>query len=135
MVKMHAQYLGEKHCEIIHEPSHSKIGTDAPKDNNGRGALFSPTDLVGAALGSCMLTVMAITAEKDGVDIKGARVNVEKEMTGAPRKIAKLNVVLHMPQSVPHDYRKKIEDVALNCPVKLSLSPDLLLPVLFHYDL
>jgi len=135
MVKMSATYQGEKHCELFHEPSGSKIGTDAPKDNNGRGALFSPTDLVGAALGSCMLTVMAIAAERDGVSLKGARVNVEKEMSATPRKIAKLNVVLHMPQNLPTDYRRKLEEIAHNCPVKLSLSPDLQIPVLFHYDL
>ncbi|MNJ93395.1 OsmC-like protein [compost metagenome] len=135
MVKMSAVYRGEKHCEITHEPSASKIGTDAPKDNNGRGQLFSPTDLVGAALGSCMLTVMAIAAEKDGVSIKGSRVNVEKEMSANPRKIAKLNVVLHMPQNIPHEYRRTLEAVGLNCPVKLSLHPDVQLPIVFHYDL
>lgn len=135
MVKMSATYQGEKHCEITHEPSSSKIATDAPKDNNGRGLLFSPTDLLGAALGSCMLTVMAIAAEKDGVDLKGARVNVEKEMSASPRKIAKLNTVLHMPMSVPADYRKKLETIAHNCPVKLSLGADVQVPVLFHYDL
>ena len=134
MVKMSALYQGEKHCEITHEPSLTKIATDAPKDNNGRGESFSPTDLVGAALGSCMLTVMAIAAEKDGVDLKNSRVNVEKEMTGAPRKIAKLNVVLHMPKVLPLDYRTKLETIAHNCPVKLSLSPDVQVPVVFHYD-
>lgn len=135
MVKMSAVYEGEKHCEITHGPSGSHIATDAPKDNNGKGELFSPTDLVGAALGSCMLTVMAIAAEKDGVQIKGARVNVEKEMTANPRRIIKLNVVLHMPQSIPHDYRKKLEEVGNNCPVKLSLRADIQVPVVFHYDI
>jgi uncharacterized OsmC-like protein len=135
MVKMSALYQGEKHCDLTHEPSHSKISTDAPKDNNGRGEAFSPTDLVGAALGSCMMTVMAIAAEKDGVDLKGSRVEIEKEMNPHPRKIAKLNVILHMPQKIAHDYRKKLEDIAHNCPVKLSLHPDVKIPVLFHYDL
>lgn len=135
MVKMTAVYEGEKHCEITHGPSNSTIGTDAPRDNNGKGELFSPTDLVGAATGSCMLTVMAITAEKDGVNIKGSRVTVEKEMHANPRRIAKLNVVLHLPQSVPHDYRKKLETIAHNCPVRLSLHPDMQIPVVFHYDI
>jgi len=135
MVKMHAVYEGEKHCEITHEPSSSKIATDAPKDNNGKGELFSPTDLVGAALSSCMLTVMAIAAEKDGVELKGSRAEITKEMNANPRRIAKLNVILHLPQSVPHDYRKKIEAIANTCPVKQSLSPEVTIPVLFHYDL
>ena len=135
MVKMSATYQGEKHCDVRHEPSSSEIATDAPRDNQGKGEAFSPTDLVGAAMGTCMLTTMAIHCEKDGVNIKGSRVTVEKEMATNPRRIAKLSVVLHLPQSVPHDYRKKLEDFALNCPVKYSLHPDLQLPVTIHYDI
>lgn len=135
MVKMHAVYEGGKHCELTHEPSQSKIATDAPKDNNGKGELFSPTDLVGAALSSCMLTVMAIAAEKDGVEIKGSRAEITKEMNANPRRISKLSVILHMPQHIPHDYRKKLELVAHSCPVKKSLSPEVEIPVLFHYDI
>lgn len=135
MVKMTAVYHGEKHCEITHGPSNASIATDAPKDNNGKGEAFSPTDLVGAATGSCMLTVMAIAAERDGVDLKNSRVTVEKEMHASPRRISKLTVVLHLPQSVPHDYRAKLESIANNCPVKLSLHPDLQMPVAFHYDI
>ncbi|WP_347356735.1 OsmC family protein [Bdellovibrio sp.] len=135
MVKMSAVYQGEKHCEITHGPSSSCIETDAPKDNNGKGEAFSPTDLLGAAMGSCMMTVMAIAAEKDGVELKGARVEVEKEMGINPRRIVKLNVVLHMPQNIPHDYRKKLEQIAMTCPVKQSVHPDMQVPVLFHYDI
>ena len=99
MVKMSAIYQGEKHCDATHEPSNSHISTDAPKDNNGKGEAFSPTDLVGIATGTCMLTTMAIHCEKEGVSIKGSRVTVEKEMAANPRRIAKLNIVIHLPRS------------------------------------
>lgn len=135
MVKMTGIYEGEKHCLLTHGPSGAHISTDAPKDNNGRGEAFSPTDLVGAALGSCMLTVMAIGAEKDGVNLVNSRFSVEKEMIQTPRKIAKLTVVLHMPQNIPIDYRRKLENIAMNCPVKLSLHPEMQIPVQFHYDI
>lgn len=135
MVKMSAIYQGEKHCEATHEPSSARIATDAPKDNNGKGESFSPTDLMGVALGTCILTTMAINCEKDGVSLNNARVDVEKEMAANPRRIAKLNVILHLPQSVPHDYRKKLEGFGLNCPVKISLHPDIQMPIVFHYDI
>lgn len=135
MVKMSAHYQGEKHCEAVHGPSNSRITTDAPKDNNGRGEAFSPTDLLGVSTGTCMLTTMAIHAEKDGLDLKGSRVTVEKEMAQNPRRVSKLTVSLHLPQSVPREHRKRLEDLALNCPVKLSLHPDLNMPVQFHYDI
>ena len=135
MVKMSGIYEGEKHCQLSHGPSNAQISTDAPKDNNGRGEAFSPTDLVGAALGACMLTVMSIAAEKDGVSMVNSRMTVEKDMHASPRRISKLTVVLHLPQGIATDYRRKLEDIAHNCPVKLSLHPEMQIPVQFHYDI
>lgn len=135
MVKVTAKYEGDKHCEIEHGPSKSKIATDAPKDNNGRGELFSPTDLVAAATGSCILTVMAIMAEKDGVDIKGSYTTVEKEMVLNPRRIGKLTINVFMPKHVEASYRQKLENTAHTCPVKKSLNPEMELPIQFHYSL
>lgn len=133
MVKMTATYLGEKHCRAEHEPSKSVLDTDAPKDNQGRGQSFSPTDLVATALGTCILTTMAIVADRDGVDIKNARVFVEKEMAANPRRIASLKTVIDLPKSIPDDYRSKIEQVGNSCPVKKSLHPDVLIPIEYRY--
>jgi uncharacterized OsmC-like protein len=135
MIKVTATYEGDKHCEVVHGPSQSKIGTDAPKDNNGRGELFSPTDLVAAATGSCMLTVMAIMAEKDGVDLTGAYTTVGKEMISNPRRIGKLTVNVFLPKKVEGSYRQKLENAAHTCPVKKSLNAEMEIPVQFSYSL
>lgn len=135
MVKVTATYEGEKHCALIHGPSQATIATDAPKDNHGKGEAFSPTDLVAAATGSCMLTVMAIMAEKDGVDLKGSYTTVEKEMIQNPRRIGKLTVNVFMPKHIEAAYRIKLENTAHTCPVKKSLHPEMQLPIQFHYNL
>lgn len=136
MVKIQATYQGQKHCQATHEPSGSQLETDAPKDNQGLGEKFSPTDLIGTALGTCILTTMALVAERDGVDIKGSTVDIEKHMTTeGPRKIATLKILLKLPKSVPNDYRKKLDHVAEACPVKKSLHPELLTPTEIHYVL
>ena len=135
MVEMTGIYKGEKHCDLTHGPSGSVISTDAPKDNNGRGEAFSPTDLMGAALGSCILTTIAIVAERDGKDVKGSSFKVTKEMNPNPRKIASLKVELKLPASLPADYRNKIEHIAMTCPVHRSIHPDVLMPISFDYSL
>lgn len=131
MVKAVAVYQGEKHCEITHGPSKSVIETDAPVDNNGRGERFSPTDLMGAALATCTLTVMSIVAERDGVNMKGATAEVEKHMVQNPRRIGKLLVKITMPAGIPQEFRAKLENTAHTCPVHKSLHPDIEAPIEF----
>ncbi len=133
MVKITATYNGEKHCESQHEPSGRKLDTDAPKDNQGRGESFSPTDLVATALGTCILTTIAIVAERDGISVVNSKMSVEKEMSANPRRIASLKTIIELPSSIPIEYRAKIEHVGLSCPVTKSLHPDISIPVEFRY--
>lgn len=134
MVKMTGIYSGEKHCELTHAPSGSKIETDAPLDNQGKGERFSPTDLVAAALGSCVVTTIAIVAERDGVPVKGTTFEVTKEMVSDPRRrIGTLALKVRLPASVPQEYRSKLEHVARHCPVHQSLRPDVQMPMTFEY--
>jgi putative redox protein len=128
------RYLGNKKVELWHEPSGVTISTDAPKDNQGEGTRFSPTDLVGASLGSCMLTIISLVAERDGLDLTGMHVRVEKTMSANPRRISHLPVEIHMPKTLSPEVRGKLERAALGCPVHHSLHPDIDSPVSFFYD-
>lgn len=134
MVKITAVYEGDLHCHATHTPSQSTLGTDAPVDNQGRGETFSPTDLVATALGTCILTTMGILAKRLGVDLKGAHVEVTKEMTAtAPRKIARLGVNLWMPIRQSEDPQGQLERAAHACPVHRSLHPDVQAPITIHW--
>ena len=108
--------------------------TDAPVDNRGRGAHFSPTDLVGAAMGSCTLTVMGIVARDRGWDMSGATAKVVKEMGAEPRRhIAKLTVVITLPATLDEKARTTLERTALTCPVQASLGERTKLDLTFKY--
>lgn len=133
MVTMTGVYEGDKHCAITHGPSGNVIHTDAPKDNNGRGEAFSPTDMVGAALGSCILTTMAIYGEKNGMDLKGSAFHVTKKMKMEPRLIQELAVELTLPAKLSVEERATLEKIAHTCPVTRSLSSEMNIPVVFHY--
>ena len=102
-------YLGDLRTQITHGPSGTVIETDAPVDNHGKGERFSPTDLVTASLGSCMLTIMGIVAKRDGIDISGTSVAVEKHMTTElPRRIAKIVVAFTMPARESETVRRNL---------------------------
>jgi putative redox protein len=129
-----ALYIGGKRIELTHQLSGTKIITDAPPDNNGEGTSFSPTDLVAGALASCALTVMAIVAERNGYDLSGARASSGKIMSTTPRRIAKLPVVFHLPQSLSPEARDKLERSAYQCPVHHSLLAEIEITFSFLYD-
>ncbi|QMV17906.1 OsmC family peroxiredoxin [Granulicella sp. 5B5] len=131
MVTIQMEYEGDLHCRAVHGPSGTALATDAPKDNQGRGESFSPTDLVATALGTCMLTTMAIMARTLNVEIAGAKATVEKEMTPAPRRIGSLATTVHMPTALDADTQLKLERAAHTCPVLRSLHPDVNAPITF----
>lgn len=132
-VSMSGRYLGHLKVELEHGPSGAKITTAAPVDNQGDGSSFSPTDLCAASLGACMLTVMGIVAERDGIDFSTCRFTIEKHMQADPRRIAKLPLVIDMPAGLGADARKKLERTAKHCPVHHSLLPEIEIDVRFVY--
>ncbi len=134
MVTFTLTYDGSFRCSAIHGPSGTRIATDAPKDNHGRGESFSPTDLTATSLASCMITTMAIQTRSDGLVLEGIRAEVEKHMTSTPpRRIARVVVRLHMPTGIPLPARDKLTKIAHACPVALSLHPDVVQDVSFVY--
>jgi len=132
-VRSSGEYLGEKKVRLTHLESGAQVVTVAPKDNNGDGSLFSPTDLVAAALGSCMMTVMAIAAERRGISLATGRFFVEKTMQAAPRRIKRIDLQFELPSSLSSEDRKFLETVAGSCPVHHSLHPEVECVILFSY--
>ena len=120
------KYQGSLRTEAQHLQSGNTLITDAPKDNNGKGEAFSPTDLIATAAVSCMLTIMGIKARNLNLTIDGARGSVEKVMSANPRRIRQLNITITIPSGDISDRQKKVlEAVADACPVHKSLHPDM----------
>ena len=126
-------YLGDLRTSSIHIQSGTEILSDAPLDNNGKGEAFSPTDLVATALGSCMVSIMAIKSKDLEVDLKDSTVSITKIMQAEPRKIAKIVVVLDMAIETSEKNRTILERSAMTCPVLLSLHPDIEKEVTFNW--
>lgn len=134
MVEVTVHYEGELRCTATHPQSGATLQTDAPLDNNGKGESFSPTDLCATALGSCISTIVGMQMERLGVDLAGMKVKVTKEMaTATPRRIRKLATEIWLPCPVSIEHQERIKQAAENCPVHLSLHPEIEKPILFHW--
>ena len=97
MATMKAKYLGQLRVECEHVASGTKMRTDAPVDNCGKGEAFSPTDLCAAALGSCILTTMGIYAGQHNIDLEGTEMEITKTMGTEPRRIVRIGIDIFMP--------------------------------------
>jgi putative redox protein len=124
-MKYKIDYEGSLRTKIEHLESHSVIFTDAPKDNQGMGEAFSPTDLFAVSIASCMMTLMGIAAKKLHIDLKDATMDVEKTMATFPRRIGQVSIFFRCSQVVTEEQRRLLENAAHECPVKKSLHPDI----------
>jgi putative redox protein len=136
-VEMDIEYEGQLHCRATHGLSGQTLSTDAPLDNGGKGEAFSPTDLVGVALGTCVLTLMGIAAQRQNLDITGTRVHAVKEMAATPlRRVGSITMTVTLPKGSAYSEadRKRLEHAARTCPVKESLHPDVNIEMKFVYQ-
>jgi uncharacterized OsmC-like protein len=127
-------YLGNLRTVSKHILSGTEILSDAPLDNNGKGEAFSPTDLVANAAGSCMMTIMAIKARDLNINIEGSTVEVTKIMQAEPRKIARIEIIINMAIATDDKTKTILERTAMNCPVLLSLNPDIEKDITIHWE-
>ena len=134
MSRANIVYQNNLRTETEHIASGEKIITDAPVDNNGKGEAFSPTDLVATALGACMITIMAISANKYDIDMSGTNASVKKIMGSDPRRISEISIDINMNKNIEEKDRKRLERSALTCPVHRSLHPDLEKKIRFIYS-
>ena len=128
------KYLGDLRTEIIHLRSGSKITTDAPIDNKGKGENFSPTDMVASALGSCIFTIMGIAAREHSFSIDGSTCKITKIMTDSPRKIGEIKIEFDFTGNDYTDKQKKILEYCVKtCPVALSLNESVFQNVILNF--
>ena len=134
MASMTSRYLGDLRTEDVHQLSGNTIITDAPPDNNGKGEAFSPTDLVCAALNSCMMTLMGMLANREGINLTGLSSEITKIMDASPRKIREIQIVFSHPSLKATEVQKeKLMRAAHTCPVALSLSDTVKQTITFNF--
>ena len=132
MTKIRTFYIGDLKTEAEQLKSGSKIMTEAPEDNNGKGEMFSPTDMFATSLGSCMMTIMGIAAQAHGFSVDGMRIETEKIMAANPRRVAELKLDIYLPRKYSDREMRFIESSVKTCPVANSIHPDIIKTITYH---
>ena len=125
MTKIYCSYAGDGQTALEHGPTKTRIITDLPPDNGGRGRAFSPTDLFAASLAACALTIMGKMAAARGQTFEGAAIEIDKIMADNPRRIGKFIIEVKFPPAVPRQERPKYLAAFRSCPVHNSLGRDI----------
>ena len=134
MTTVKAKYLGNLRVECEHLQSGTKMITDAPTDNHGKGESFSPTDLCASSLAACMMTIMGLYAQNAGIDVTGTEIEITKVMAADPRRIGEVIVIFRMPARADTEKDKKsLERAAHTCPVHYSLGENVKQTIIFEW--
>jgi uncharacterized OsmC-like protein len=129
MGKVRVTYDAAQHCTALKESHGKTVAMDCP--HTGKGEEFSPGDLVGTSLAGCMFLSLGAVAQRNKLDISGARVDVEVSM--AEQRIGAIDLVFTMPANLSDTDRTKLERAAGLCPIKPSFRPDIPISVQFNY--
>ncbi|QNL50056.1 OsmC family protein [Olivibacter sp. SDN3] len=135
MATVDTVYLGDLRTEAKHVQSQTKIITDAPVDNQGKGEAFSPTDLLVASLTSCMLTIMGIVSRTHNISLGGIKAETTKIMQAEPRKVSEIHIIFHFADDIVYNSKEKalLKKAAETCPVYLSLASDIKKTITFNW--
>ena len=134
MTDIQIKYDGNFRTTATHLKSGSIITTDAPTDNQGKGENFSPTDLFATALGSCMLTIMGITADAHGFKIDGSKIKINKVMGRSPRRVAHIKIIIDINGDLTDRQKQLLIKAAHHCPVSKSIHADIKEEVIFNFN-
>ncbi len=132
MVRIDATYDGDLRCTATHGPSGAKLITDAPVDNHGKGASFSPTDLLATSMLTCIMTIIGIRANSRDIDVNGMSGSVEKSMGSDPRRVAQLDVIIRLPNGLSDADKDWLKTEGCACPVCRSVSEQMEVDVQFE---
>lgn len=133
MATSKVKYLGGLRTECTHIQSGTVIHTDAPIDNKGKGAKFSPTDLIATAYASCMLTIIGIYCNEHGYSFENGDATVTKVMAASPRRIGKLVIEMNLAgNGWDEETAEKVIRAGKACPVAKSVSDDMEIEITFN---
>ncbi len=99
-----------------------RLLTDQSARAGGEDTAPSPTELISAALGSCIALYVYQFCVSRGLSHDGMRIEVTPHNVVNPNRIAELSVKVHLPTALSPHTMLMLERVVRNCPVHNTLA-------------
>ena len=121
MTELYVSLIGKGECSVKHDKSTTKIITGSPREYGGTGNEFSSTDLLSAALGTCIATTIEDVLDRNKIKYENIEIVVKKELSSRPKEIKRINVEILINEKVDLKILDIIRRSAKSCLVHKSL--------------
>jgi uncharacterized OsmC-like protein len=119
------------HTNAVHHELGKEIGLEGCCAFGGKGEDLNPIDLVVMGVASCMIIVMAKSAEGKNIDLTGTWADAAYDLKDY--KIASLTVTIHSPYCPSEADRAFLEKESHRCPVYLAVKDGVAVTVAFDW--
>jgi uncharacterized OsmC-like protein len=119
------------HTVASHRDLGKEIGLEGCCAFGGKGEDLNPIDLVAMGVASCLMIVMAKSAEGKGIDLTGTWADTAYELKDY--KIASITVTIHSPYSPTASDQAFLEKESYRCPVYLAVKDSVAVKVAFQW--
>lgn len=116
--------LGKGECEVTHTASGVRLRTSKSPEYGGLGGSFSSTDLLAAALASCIATDLEPVAERHGVPLAAIHLEAGKRLGTSPKRVESLDVLVRVGAAVEDSVLLRLRRAADACLVQRSLDSE-----------
>lgn len=121
MAQVTCTYTGNSETEIRMEGVSSIMHTEA----NGKGNYFPPVNMLAAALGSCVLTMISLIAAQHNQPVEGTYITVDPIIDNRELGVKEFIINLQFNADTPPELKAQYLSMVQACPVRKSLDKDI----------
>jgi uncharacterized OsmC-like protein len=98
-----------------------EVVSDQPAELGGQNTAMTPAELFVASLGMCVAVYVVGFAVRHSIAVQGLSVEVDYQITEAPRRVGQMEVRVRLPQPVSAQHQTALQRVAEQCLVHNTL--------------
>jgi len=134
MKEINVTYDGDIKTTVSNGKSALVLKTDNSPESNAAGSALTPVDMFVGSVGACMVSMIAYTAAKKGLDVDGLTAAMAYAQDEATHAVTEINVTFRLNGAALDEKSRKILAAAAKaCPVGASINPAIKKSLVFEF--